>query len=331
MRILDVELQSVLNEMSQEELDNLENTIENAKADVGLRRIGSVVESINPFFNGDFLAEQVKSVVGDDRAAVIDDEKAYNDITDVDDKLREEGYRVLSFGMYGKTVRKISFDSVRMLIRRAKIMNRGRKFSEKFTKMTSKEIHEYRMYNKSWRGPEDKKNDIDEKYGINFYDKCEIFNIMQAKAFARELVADIAEDKFYDTKNIFEDVRNHPKTIYTFHYDELKGIFSYVFGENQGMVLSSDLALADFAEAFDERAKEIERKKNSKANIFKKIKNFFTRKKKSETKALPEGNSNDTRDNYLKSIKVDQKGMKRENNIEKSSKDAPSKDEGPSI
>lgn len=334
MRILDVELQQIIDQLDYNELEKLKKAISDIENDRIYRQGISDIDVIqNPFINTDELRNLVEAYFGSEKAKVIDDDKAIDDIADKEE--RESALlqrQPLMPGKNKKPVRVIPEESAYQLIRRAKIMNPGKEYAERFAKMSYEEIKNHRLYDESVKLDHNTRFNVDLKYGISAADKHEVLKIMEAKAYAREMVSQIPKKQFKSVKRNFEELRNNPHMHYSRTNTEIEAITEKVFGKECDMNYAAELNMVDFALAFDDRAKELETK--SKNGIWSKIKNFFARDKK--VKALPEGKveaNKDSKNEFLTGInvspdvakyQVQDSQKKHENKVE-------NKDDGPNL
>lgn len=334
MRILDVELQQIIDQLNYNELEKLKKAISDIESDRIYRQGISDVELIqNPFINTDELRNLVEAYFGPDKANIIDDDKAIEDITDKNEKESVLLQRQpLMPGKNKKSVRVIPEESAYQLIRRARIMNPGREYAAEFSKMSSEQIKNYRLYNESVKLDRDTKFNIDPKYGINTADKHDVLKIMEAKAYVRELVSQIPTKEFKLVKSNFEKLRNNPTAHYSRTGAEIEAMTEKILGKECDRIYAEELNMADFASAFDDRAKELQAK--SKKGIWSKIKNFFARDKK--VKALPEGKTEENKDlknDFLAGINVSSDVAKYQVQglQKKHEKLIESKDDGPNL
>jgi len=306
MRILDIELQDILNNMSQEELDKLDKAL----YDVKRNSMHSI--NINELFDSEHVQQAIEKAGRPDLSNNIDDDKAISEIKNEDEKMIKKAIRApIMPGGAPRSVRSIPEKSIKNLIRRAKVMNSGAKYMEG---LKGKSLEELEAIEHKQSMSSEEKNKIDPKYGINEFDKREIEYIMKAKAYAKEVVTRLPEKQFGEIKSRFENMRNEPGKSYSDPMDEMRESFNSLFGEGIMLSMEGNLQMVDLAEAFDGREKKMEAKQQS--NFFNKIKSFFKSfgKKKDSQKALPGGqdmsSNQDARNTFIESNRVSPKDSK---------------------
>lgn len=193
--------------------------------------------------------------------------------------------------------RMISEDELKLLARSTLILKRGEKYAKLPIEQMRKEVEESRQWDSNTR------SEIDSKYGIDWYDKSEIFKIMDMKDKVKKLVGDKSAKDLQEFKAKFESMRNFPSVQYSSRKDEMKFILKELFNDKIDDVTLIDMEFkmpnAFIEEAISERQVELENNKNKSkgifAGLFDKIKNIFSKNKQ---KALPTGQ--DTDDKALK-------------------------------
>ena len=286
MRVLDVDLQEALDKMNESELGRL---LEKAAKQFGM----------SDLIDSKVLQQAVETVAGPDIAKIINDDSAISEIPDEYERFVAQSLRA-EFGPQ----RTIDQRSIRSLINRTKLMNSGKRFAEKFTSMSSKEISDY-LHDESLKLHDSTKYSIDPAYGISNLDKHNILRVMQAKAYAKELVSQIPAKEFQKAKNSFELRRNSGS-------ENIEFMVKDVLGQEFDIFMAGDIKMIDLAVAFNEREKE-----QAHNNIFTKIKNLFNnlRTGRDKKKALPQGRNvgpNNKHQSYVDSIRFTQRTTSNE-------------------
>lgn len=264
MRTLDVDFEKVLRQLSNEQLDGL---IERVNKEFLWKDTTRDV-----YINTEKLKEIVKDVCGQEIGKILSDEDAIKAVTDKDEKGKIEASAMV-YEALGEdpSFRMISEGEIKALIGRAKIMNKGAKFAQNFAGMSSKQIEDLSLYDEkySFRQNDGRKYEIDPEYGINLYEKHDIFEILIAQAKAKEFVNQIPPKDVAESKKKFESVKNRPIVAYMFAEQESREILKNVFGVGE---LDFHMLPVDIENALEDRSKEIENK-----SISNKIKNMFNR------------------------------------------------------
>lgn len=264
MRTLDVDFEKVLRQLSNEQLDGLIERVDKEFLWKDTTR--------DVYINTEKLKEIVKDVCGQEIGKMLSDEDAIKAVTDKDEKGKIEASAMV-YEALGEdpSFRMISEGEIKALISRAKIMNKGAKFAQNFAGMSSKQIEDLSLYDEkySFRQNEGRKYEIDPEYGINLYEKHDIFEILIAQAKAKEFVNQIPPKDVAESKKKFESVKNRPIVAYMFADQENRGILKNVFGVGE---LDFHMLPVDIENALEDRSKEIENK-----SISNKIKNMFNR------------------------------------------------------
>ncbi len=310
MRILDTDIQEIVNRMSKLELDRFWDIIIFTDKSRSLK--------INPLVDSSTIQKALERMDKIDASRIVDDDRAISEITDEDERVSVQMQRAAIFpGRPKKPVRSIPRNEIKKLIQRAQTMNAGKKYAEQFVSMSKEEIKEFRMYDKSVKLSDDSKYMVDPEYGVSAIEKYDILKILESQAYARELVAQVPEKKLKATKSKFEQIRNNPSASYNDTERELDAMINKVFGAKAEQNMLSDVAMVDFANAFEAREKAIEEK--SKNSFLSKLKSLFKGRGKEKQKALPKGSQSypdneyeatkRQKDEYYKSIAIDHKDL----------------------
>ncbi len=301
MRILDTDIQEIFNRMSKLELDRFWSIIFTETS-------GSV--NINPFVDFSTIQKTLEKMDKID-ASRVDDDRAISEITDEDERVSIQMQRASP----KQPVRSIPKNEIGKLIKRAQIINVGKKYAEQFVSMSREQIKEFRMYDKSVKCSDNSKYMVDPEYGVSAIEKYNILEILESQAYARELVAQVPEKKLKAVKSRFEQIRNNPSVNYDDTKRELDAMITEVFGAEAEQDMLYDLAMVDFAKAFEVREKAIEEK--SKNSFLSKLKSLFKGRGKEKQEALPKGSqfypdnecetAKKEKDEYYRSIAIDSK------------------------
>lgn len=188
--------------------------------------------------------------------------------------------------------RMILEDELQLLAKSTLTLKRGAKYTELSIEQMRKEVEEGRQWNSN------KKNEIDSKYDIDWYDKSKILEIMDMKDKVKKIIGDKSIEDLQEIKAKFESMRNFPSVHYSSRKDEMKFILKELFNDKIDNFTLIDMQYnmpnALIEEAISERQVELENNKNKSkgifAGLFDKIKSIFS---KNKTKALPAGQSNE--------------------------------------
>ena len=332
MRILDTDIQEIVNRMSKPELDRFWGLIFTETS-------GSV--NINTFVNSSTIQNVLEKMDKIEKSRFVDDDRAISEITDEDERVAALMQRSPIFpGRPKRSVRSIPKNEIKKLTTRAQTMNVGKKYAQQFASMSKKQIKEFNLYDKSLKHSGNSKYMIDPEYGVSTIEKHNILEILECQAYARELVAQVPERKLKVVKSKFEQMRNNPLVSYDDTKSELEAMITEVFGAKAEQDMLYDVAMVDFAEAFEEREKAIEEK--TKNSFLSKLKSLFRGKEKQ--KALPKGSQSypdneceaKKRQEYYKSIAIDSKDLtdKMKVQTDRMARQTPqveqNKDDGPS-
>ena len=324
MRILDVDLQKVLMNMSDAQIDVFFELIKLMRVH-GMDHFKEVPNDVGYFY---FFTKELRTaaekIVKSDLSDSLDDERLLQDELD---KTTDENEKFFLRDFMNNHRRFMSKNSIEKLVDRVKLMKKREKYAEQFKNMSLAEIEkksstfwakigqEHYIPNISSQAGVDEYEkhleelqSVDPEYGINAYEKTAIEELMTKRAFARELVANIPIKKFRGYKRSFENAGFEPYSI------SFNSVIKNLVGEN----LDYELEVIDLGEAFDEREKQLETQKNK--SFFEKLKNFFRSfgKKKNEVKALPEATIVEKKDDFMQSISVSQDQIRKKDNLEQS-------------
>lgn len=307
MRILDTDIQEIVNRMSKLELDRFWSIVFTETS-------GNV--NINPFINSLTIQNILKKMDKIDESRFIDDDRAISEITDEDERSSVQMQRAPIFpGGPKQPVRSIPKNEIKKLITRAQTMKIGKKYAEQFASMFKEQIKEFRMHDISVKLSDDSKYMVDPEYGVSAIEKHNILEILESQAYARNLVAQVPERKLKAVKSKFEQIRNNHSVIYDDTKREIDAMITEVFGAKAEQDMLYNVAMVDFAKAFGAREKAIEEK--SRNSFLSKLKSLFRGKEKQ--KALPKGSQSyfdnereaikKEKDEYYKSIAIDSKDL----------------------
>lgn len=297
MKILDLDFQEAISQMNNEELRKIMDEVSLVQG----RSEGGITRLFNQIASSSDLKQAIENVCGKDKSEIISDDKAINE-----ENNKENAILYSSLHNSGLSVRMIGKDTLVSLISRAKDINYDKEYSKKFEGMSSDEVNEVM---------EKLTGNIPPSYQTNddIIKKYRILEIIKAKAYAKECVFKIPDKKIMKAKEEFESFIEKVGAINISRKNAaLTDMMQTVLGQEfDSSKSTSEIQMVDFAEAFEDRAKELETKKKS--SIFAKIKNFFM--KHTNTKALPEGRGEnlqqgEQRKNYLDTLKCETENAK---------------------
>ncbi len=293
MRIIDVELEQLFKELSDDELAKFWHLANSPVFNSSDSR-----HHINSFYYSEDIHKLLEKIGRSELVSRIDDDKAISDIQDEKEKERA----IFTQGTNKEPVRRIPEETMKNLISRARAMNPGAKFAEQFIGKSIDEID----YKIDYSMSEEEKQRVDPQYGINEYDKIKVRDIMKAKAYAKSVVGNISSKQLGDIKKRLEGWRNSG-LHYEFSNYEIKDMMKNIFGEELPIEQEYNIQMVDFMDAIDEKMQEKSKETQYKSGIIEKLKNFFRNLVKGKkTKALPEGKGNNTseRDAFINSVSV---------------------------
>lgn len=287
MRLLDVDIEKLLNELSIDELYKF-------------------TENMPEICSTQKIKKQLIQIEREDLNNLINDEKAVYDIKNIKAK-REQEENLKRAGKTG-SIRSISEKEAKFLVNRAILMRKGKKFYDEIKNKSNEDIEKLKQQ-LSINSVKNKMYKNDLFYGISDEEKIEIINNIEAKRDVQALVDNIPEKKFANAKSQFEE--NCRLTGGNFAREKhIKDLLNIFLGASTETV--SYIAIVDIANAFSTREKTTEIqsklakeaiKKEKKLGFFARIFNRFKRK----NKTLPQGISEEqvsNKNNFKEDLNV---------------------------
>ena len=279
MRVLDVELRDAIKDMPSEAIEKLEEEIESTKYGLYAKKTLDT-DSLKK------IVDYVREQYGLEKASQIDDDKAIQDIKDPVEHQFEE-YRRESPATGKKfPIRSIPQYAVESICRKEILMKKGSKYAEKISSMSLEQIEsEMRNWieNYGLNGKySDLVNEVDPKFGIDYYDKMDILRYVKVEKILGEQVSKFSKTEFQQKKKDFEYMRSN--LLYRDGLDEMQAL-------NENIGIGTDclyMTMADVADAFEAREKELEKstsKTQSKFSIGTLLKNALKGKSTRESVA----------------------------------------------
>ena len=289
MRIVDIELAEALKELSNESLEIFKEMNWLALQKLGLGAVASHSTTQN--------TKELKQLV--DAARKREGLSAYeNGLDDIEASKTSILERDLVKD--GIMHRQMSKAEIRDLAKEIITLRKGEAYQQSLKGKNFRELSKVHAELARYNGDTQQ---ID-KYGVDFYDKSKILGYLLRKQALKEMVSKIKPKDFEAKKQEFEDSVNSlakgDSSSADVHRESiLKRLFDEEELSEYSMLNGYEMTMADIAQVFEERQKEMA---TSKKGMWGKIKEFFTRKK---NKRLPEYTTREEAD--ASNIKVKEK------------------------